>query len=92
MFRQRHSNMFSSKETKSIVDNLSREKLQLLIELAQEKLKNLYNLGFYDETDGKNKILEGRFKKGLKCPKCGHPDLNKNGKTYGRQRYICKKC
>ena len=28
----------------------------------------------------------------LKCPKCGHTELNKHGKTYGRQRYICKKC
>ena len=92
MFRQEHSNMFSSKRIRSMVDNLDIEEMSSFIALAQEKLKNLYNLGFYDETDGKNKILEGRFKKGLKCPKCGHTEVNKNGKTYGRQRYICKKC
>ncbi|WP_442908389.1 IS1595 family transposase [Intestinibacter sp.] len=63
-----------------------------LIALAQQKLKNLYNLGFYDQKEGKDEILEGRFNKGLKCPKCGYSELNKNGKTYGRQRYICKKC
>lgn len=37
-------------------------------------------------------ILRGRFKNDLKCPKCGHFDLNKNGKTNNRQRYICKNC
>ncbi|MGM9535310.1 MAG: hypothetical protein ACI3VR_08655, partial [Intestinibacter sp.] len=83
MFRQEHSNMFSSKRIRSMVDNLDIEEMSSFIVLAQEKLKKLYNLGFYDETDGKNKILEGRFKKGLKCPKCGHPEVNKNGKTYG---------
>ncbi|MGM9531001.1 MAG: hypothetical protein ACI3VO_04090, partial [Intestinibacter sp.] len=77
MFRQEHSNMFSSKSIKSMVSNLNVEELSSLIALAQQILKNLYNLGFYDETDGKNKILEGRFKKGLKCPKCGHPEVNK---------------
>ncbi|MDY4575604.1 MAG: hypothetical protein SPD90_11140, partial [Intestinibacter sp.] len=90
MFRQEHSNMFSSKKVKSMVNNLNIDEMNSFIALAQAKLKNLYNLGFYDETDGKNKILEGRFKKGLKCPKCGHTEVNKNGKTYGRQRYICK--
>ena len=92
MFRQEHSNMFSSKEVKSRLSNLNADELSSLIDLAQQKLKKLYNLGFYDETEGKNKILQGRFKNGLKCPKCGHSELNKNGKTYGRQRYICKKC
>ena len=92
MFRQEHSNMFSSKKVKSMVDNLNIEEMSSLIALAQQKLKNLYNLGFYDQKEGKDEILEGRFKNGLKCPKCGHSELNKNGKTYGRQRYICKKC
>ena len=92
MFRQEHSNMFSSKKVKSMVDNLNIEEMSSLIALAQQKLKNLYNLGFYDQKEGKDEILEGRFNKGLKCPKCGHSELNKNGKTYGRQRYICKKC
>ena len=75
-----------------MVDNLNIEEMSSLIALAQQKLKNLYNLGFYDQKEGKDEILEGRFNKGLKCPKCGHSELNKNGKTYGRQRYICKKC
>ena len=92
MFQQEHSNMFSFKKVKSMVDNLNIEEMSSLIALAQQKLKNLYNLGFYDQKEGKDKILEGRFKNGLKCPKCGHSELNKNGKTYGRQRYICKKC
>ena len=92
MFRQEHSNIFSSKKIRSMVDNLNIEEMSSLIALAQQKLKNLYNLGFYDQKEGKDKILEGRFKNGLKCPKCGHSELNKNGKTYGRQRYICKKC
>ncbi|MGM9531727.1 hypothetical protein, partial [Intestinibacter sp.] len=64
MFRQEHSNMFSSKEVRSMIDNLNIDEINSFIELAQAKLKNLYNLGFYDEKDGKNKILEGRFKKG----------------------------
>ncbi|MGM9532133.1 hypothetical protein, partial [Intestinibacter sp.] len=64
MFRQYYSNMFSSKEVRSMIDNLDIEEMSSFIALAQEKLKNLYNLGLYDEKDGKNKILEGRFKKG----------------------------
>ncbi|MDY4576231.1 MAG: hypothetical protein SPD90_14365, partial [Intestinibacter sp.] len=78
MFRQQHSNMFSSKKVRSMVDNLDIEEMSSFIALAQEKLRNLYNLGFYDEKEGKDKILEGRFKKGLKCPKCGNSELNKN--------------
>ncbi len=31
-------------------------------------------------------------KESLKCPKCGSTDLNKNGKTNDKQRYICKDC
>ena len=58
MFRQEHSNMFSSKEVKSRLSNLNADELSSLIDLAQQKLKKLYNLGFYDETEGKNKILQ----------------------------------
>ena len=43
MFRQEHSNMFSSKKVKSMVDNLNIEEMSSLIALAQQKLKNLYN-------------------------------------------------
>ena len=62
------------------------------INSIQDLIKDLYNLGFENEKDRKDQILQGRFKNGLKCPKCGHLYLNKNGKTNGRQRYICKNC
>ena len=32
------------------------------------------------------------FSKGYECPKCQCKDVNKNGKSNGRQRYICKRC
>ena len=92
MFNPMNSDMFSSKKMKLMIQDLERKQLDSLISFIQERLKKLYNLGFSDERDTKAEILRGRFKKGLKCPKCGNSELNKNGKTYGRQRYICKKC
>ena len=92
MFNPMNSDMFSSKKMKLMIQDLERKQLDSLISFIQERLKKLYNLGFSDERDTKAEILRGRFKKGLKCPKCGHTDLNKNGKMNGRQRYICKKC
>ena len=35
-------------------------------------------------------IKENRFSRGQECPRCFSKDLNKNGKTSGRQIYICK--
>ena len=37
-------------------------------------------------------IKENRFSRGQECPRCFSKDLNKNGKTSGRQIYICKHC
>ena len=82
MFNDSNSKMFSA----NIED---REKI---ISLLQKEIENLYNLGFSWKEDRNIAILNGRFKEGLKCPKCGHTSVNKNGKSCGRQRYICKKC
>ena len=82
MFNEKNSEIFSPKEAD--IDKITR--------LLQKEIKNLYNLGFYYEKDRNKEILNNRFKEGLKCPKCGHTHLNKNGITNGRQRYICKNC
>ena len=92
MFQEKNSDLFTPEDIKSMVDTLNPQKLNYFVSLAQEKLKNLYNLGYYDERDRDYDILKGRFKKGIRCPKCGGSNLNKNGRTNGRQRYICKKC
>ena len=82
MFNEKNSEIFSPKEAD--IDKIT--------SLLQKEIKNLYNLGFYYEKDRNKEILNNRFKEGLKCPKCGHTHLNKNGITNGRQRYICKNC
>ena len=74
------------------IQDLSKEEIDFLVKFAQDEIKRLYNLGFESEIDRRNEILQGRFKNGLKCPKCGNLRLNKNGKTNGRQRYMCKEC
>ena len=56
----------------------------------EEAKKSLAYLdGIYERED---ELFRKRFKNDLKCPKCGSFDLNKNGKTNKRQRYICKNC
>lgn len=56
----------------------------------EEAKKSLAYLdGIYERED---ELFRKRFKNDLKCPKCGSFDLNKNGKTNQRQRYICKNC
>lgn len=56
----------------------------------EEAKKSLAYLdGIYERED---EVFRKRFKNDLKCPKCGSFDLNKNGKTNQRQRYICKNC
>ncbi|MGN1032761.1 MAG: transposase [Intestinibacter sp.] len=72
--------------------DLSDEERDFLVRFAQDQIKKLYNSGFESDIDRKNEILQGRFKNALKCPKCGNLRLNKNGKTNGRQRYMCKEC
>ena len=62
MFNKINSSMFTSEQINSI----------------QDLIKDLYNLGFENEKDRKNQILQERFKNGLKCPKCGNSSLNKN--------------
>ena len=57
------------------------------IEEAKKSLAYLDRI--YERED---ELFRKRFKNDLKCPKCGSFDLNKNGKTNKRQRYICKNC
>ena len=107
MFNEIHSDLFSPKgnnmrrvcssnfdlsKIQNNKDGLTDEDRDFLVKFAQDQIKKLYNSGFESEIDRKNEILQGRFKKGLKCPKCGSLRLNKNGKTNGRQRYMCKEC
>ena len=72
---------------KAIVKTLNKEELRDLISVAQGVLSALFSS---DEIE--DNIKESRFSKGYECPKCQCKDVNKNGKTRGRQRYICKRC
>ena len=71
----------------SIFKNLSKNELIDAISVAQEILSDLFS---YNEI--KDSVKESRFSKGYECPKCQCKDVNKNGKSSGRQRYICKYC
>ena len=96
--------VFASKNLESLTNNLTKKELQSLINIIQNKIKMAYYYGivlgsddeflrnFPNDSEKNIEILRGRFKNGLKCPKCGHSKLNKNGKTNNRQRYICKNC
>lgn len=70
-----------------MVNKLNKTELKYLVTLAQDILSNLFN---GDEI--KENIKESRFSKGYECPKCQYTHVNKNGKSQGRQRYICKRC
>ena len=74
-------------DDKAIVKNLNKEELKDLISLAQGVLS-----GLFSSDEIKDNIKESRFSKGYECPKCQCKDVNKNGKSNGRQRYICKRC
>lgn len=76
-----------TKNMKALVKSLNKNELRDLISIAQEILSNLFNS---DEI--KDNIKESRFSKGYECPKCQCKEVNKNGKSRGRQRYICKRC
>ena len=78
MFRYANLEMFSPKES-------DKNKIMYLFE---EQIRNLYNLGFYSKKERNTAILNGRFKEGLKCPRCVHFRVNNNGITNCRQRYI----
>ncbi len=82
------------------IKDLDEFKQKKLISMAQTKIEKIYNLGNYSKFKDHLSIKENinveifqkKFKDGLKCPKCGHSKLNKNGITNNRQRFICKKC
>ena len=74
-------------DIKAIVKKLNKDELRDLISVAQGVLNALFSS---DEIE--DNIKESRFSKGYECPKCQCKDVNKNGKTRGRQRYICKRC
>ena len=74
-------------DIKAIIKDFDKEELQNLISIVQGVLTSLFNS---DEI--KDSIKEIRFSNGYRCPKCQCKDVNKNGKSNGRQRYICKRC
>ncbi len=105
MYNKKRPVVFAVNDINSLVKGLNKSELNQLIYIVQNKIKNIYNLGNQNEYNHdeicddlfKNKninveIFRGRFKNDLKCPKCGHLKLNKNGITNNRQRYICKNC
>ena len=104
MFSTKEPGVFATKNLESLTNNLTKSELESLISIIQKKITKAYHerieLGSDEEflknfpsRNEKNiEIFRERFKNGLKCPKCGHSDLNKNGITNDRQRYICKNC
>ena len=77
----------SKVDIKAIIKDFDREQLQNLISIAQGVLTSLFSS---DEI--KDNIKENRFSKGYECPTCQCKDVYKNGKSNGRQRYLCKRC
>ena len=104
MFKTKECGVFDTTNLEDLTKNLTKNQLESLVYIIQRKIKQAYyrkiDLGSDEEFLGNfpNKcerdieILRGRFKNGLKCPKCGDYRLNKNGKSNNRQRYICKNC
>lgn len=37
-------------------------------------------------------VRERRFKGGVSCPHCSSPETYRNGKSKGKQRYVCRAC
>ena len=77
----------SKVDINAIVKNLNKDELRELVSVAQEALSALFS-----SDRIKDSIKESRFSKGYECPKCQYKEVNKNGKSNGRQRYICKRC
>ena len=77
----------SKNDIKAIIKDLKKNELTELISVAQEVLSTLFN-----SSEIRENVKESRFSKGYECPKCQCKDVNKNGKSNGRQRYICKHC
>lgn len=63
-------------------DRLDFDEISKINEFIDKKIKNIDNEQKYN--------LNKKFE--INCPKCGCDDLNKNGISRGRQRYICKRC
>ena len=74
-------------DIKAMIKDLKKNELTELISVAQEVLSTLFN-----SSEIRDNVKESRFSKGYECPKCQYKDVNKNGKSNGRQRYICKRC
>ena len=74
-------------DIKAMIKDLKKNELTELISVAQEVLSTLFN-----SSEIRDNVKESRFSKGYECPKCQCKDVNKNGKSNGRQRYICKRC
>ena len=62
-------------------ENLTQKELNSLLPIIQNYIEKIYKKGLLSNKENE-----------LKCPKCGHIHLNKNGKMNNRQRYICKNC
>lgn len=77
----------SKVDINAIVKDLNKNELSDLISIAQGILSSMFSS---DEI--KENIKESRFSKGYESPKCQCKDVNKNGKSNGRQRYLCKRC
>lgn len=84
--------------------NLTKNEYHDLLSILQNQIKTVYykNPSLEKNKNDKSNILDkvNKFDKNnlqneknkLKCPRCGHDNLNKNGITNNRQRYICKNC
>ena len=70
-------------DIKAMIKDLKKNELTELISVAQEVLSTLFN-----SSEIRDNVKESRFFKGYECPKCQYKDVNKNGKSNGRQRYI----
>ena len=70
-------------DIKAMIKDLKKNELTELISVAQEVLSTLFN-----SSEIRDNVKESRFSKGYECPKCQCKDVNKNGKSNGRQRYI----
>ena len=74
-------------DIKVMIKDLKKNKLRELISVAQETLSSLFN-----SSEIRENVKESRFSKGYECSKCQCKNVNKNGKSNVRQRYICKRC
>ena len=80
-------NIIPKTDIKAMIKDLEKNELRELISVVQEVLSSLFNF-----SEIRDNVKESRFSNGYECPKCQCKDVNKNGKSNGRQRYICKHC